>query len=244
MPLSLRCVVLFVCLVAAPVFGQETAPAASEGAQFQRDPVEHYTTQILTGLIVVGAALVLYSLLRYRGRTQGFASWALLLTGVMVLPVFTGMVGTVLVFEKAEQVQFCASCHLTMKPYIDDMTGKESPSLAAIHYKNRYIPANQCYECHTSYGMHGTVGAKMSGMIDTYKYYTGTYELPIKMRHPYPNDDCLKCHADSKKWQEQDLHKDNKDALFKNEMKCMDCHADMTGPAHVILPQTAAYEKH
>ena len=48
-----------------------------------------------------------------------------------------------------------------MQVYVDDMLDSESESLAAVHYKNRYIPSNQCYDCHTSYGMFGTVEAKM-----------------------------------------------------------------------------------
>jgi cytochrome c nitrite reductase small subunit len=140
-------------------------------------------------------------------------------------------VGTILVFEKAERVDFCASCHLTMKPFVEDMKNPKSDSLAALHFRNRYIPDNQCYTCHTSYGMFGTVEAKKEGLNDVYKYYTRTFHLPIQLRHKYPNSDCLKCHADSAKWLAS--HEDFKASLFSGESSCMQCHAD-SNPAHII----------
>jgi nitrate/TMAO reductase-like tetraheme cytochrome c subunit len=230
---SLRArLLMLVFFAAAPLYGQD--------AHFQQDPVEHLTSEILVFLIVVGVAVVLYSLIRYRGRTERPESWGLLLLGVGILPIVTGMVGTVLVFERAEHVEFCASCHLTMQPYVDDLKNPQSSSLAALHYKNRYIASNQCYQCHTSYGMHGTVEAKMAGMIDTFKYYTRTYKLPIRMREPYKNDDCLKCHADSQKW--LGLHGDVKEQIFSGDMKCLDCHGQ-DHPAHTFERQQARYEK-
>jgi cytochrome c nitrite reductase small subunit len=211
-------------------------PIAAQDSPFQKDPVEEYAALSLQALLVVGIAVVSYSLFRYRGRIHGTASWIVLITGVAAIPLVTGLVGTVVVLERAEQVQFCASCHLTMKPYVDDLKNAASTSLAAVHYKNRYIPSNQCYECHTTYGLHGTVQAKISGMIDTYKYYTRTYHLPIKMRTPYRNDDCLKCHAQSAKWEPR--HQDVRDALFTGQMTCMECHNDKN-PAHNLTGQVA-----
>jgi cytochrome c nitrite reductase small subunit len=232
MSLKRLLVVLIGVLAAIPAYGQDS--------QFQKDPVERLTAEVLVTLIVLGIAVVFYSLIRYRGRTDQTGSWALLLLGVGILPVVTGMVGTVLVFERAEHVDFCSSCHLTMKPYVEDLKNPQSVSLASLHYKNRYIPTDQCYQCHTSYGMHGTVEAKMAGMIDTFKYYTRTYKLPIKMREPYKNDDCLKCHAASEKW--LGIHGDFKEVVFSGDMKCMDCHG-MEHPAHTFDRQQARNEK-
>jgi nitrate/TMAO reductase-like tetraheme cytochrome c subunit len=211
-------------------------PAWAQESQFQQDPVERFAARAMVALVILGMGIVLYSMIRYRGRMRGMASWIVLIAGVAVLPAISSLLGTVLVMERAEQVQFCASCHRTMKSYVDDLKNPSSNSLAAVHYKNRYIPANQCYECHTSYGLHGTVQAKMAGMIDTWKYYTGTYRLPIKMRTPYRNDDCLKCHAQSAKW--LPIHKDSKEALFAGRNTCMECHAE-NNPAHTLRQQAA-----
>jgi NapC/NirT cytochrome c family protein len=207
------------------------ASAQQEAAKFQQDPVDYYGSRFLTVVIFVGIALVLYSLIRYRGNTAGMIPWGFLVVGVGVLPALTSGFGTVLVFQRAEHVDFCLSCHLTMKPFVQDMENPTSNSLAALHYKNRYIPDDQCYVCHTSYGMFGTVQAKEAGMIDVYKYYTRTYHLPLKLREPYPNTDCLKCHAGSVKWQA--AHQDYKDAVFLGEMTCMQCHGD-EHPAHNV----------
>lgn len=200
-------------------------------SRFQNDPVENFGQRFLTFLLIAGIAIVLYSIVRYRGRTAGAASWGILALGVGILPIMSTGVGTVLVFERAEKVEFCESCHLTMEPFVADMKNPKSESLAALHFKNKYIPDNQCYVCHTSYGIFGTVQAKESGMHDVYKYYTRTFKLPVKLREPYPNTDCLKCHAESAKWLDQ--HGDVKDALFSGQTSCLDCHGEMNPPHNV-----------
>ena len=203
-------------------------------ADFQQDPVDYYGSRVLFGVIALGIASILYSLIRYRGRTTSPFAWALLIGGAGLLPALSTAFGTVLVFERAEKVEFCASCHLTMKSYVDDLKDPKSETLAAVHYKNRYIPDDQCYVCHTSYGVFGTIEAKKEGMIDVYKYFTRTFTLPVKLRHPYPNNDCLKCHAQSQKW--LGIHGDFKDGIFSGELKCLSCHAD-THPAHKSMGQ-------
>ncbi len=212
-------------------FFPSLARAQQEAARFQMDPVEHAAVRLLVALAIIGIVVVIYSLLKYKGAAVGPLSWGLLVAGTVASPLLITSVGTILVFERAERVEFCASCHLTMKSFVDDMKDPKSNSLAALHFRNRYIPDNQCYSCHTSYGLFGTVEAKKEGLTDTYRYYTRTFHLPIKMRHPYPNHDCLKCHAGSAKWLAS--HEDYKDALFSGEATCMQCHAD-SNPAHKI----------
>jgi nitrate/TMAO reductase-like tetraheme cytochrome c subunit len=233
---------LILCLVAATwseiAYAQDPIAAIHD---FQRDPVEEWLSRILVALLIISIPIVLYSAIRYRGQLVGRASWALLIAGTVALPAISLTFGTLVVFERAEKNEFCASCHLAMQVYIDDMEDPDSESLAAVHYKNRYIPANQCYDCHTSAGLFGTVEAKMKGITDLYKYYTDTYAFPIEMRHPYPNGDCLKCHARSAKWLSQELHTENQDALFSDDVVCLDCHGEMGHPAH-ILPENAPTE--
>ena len=215
------------------LYGQDPEPAILVH-DFQHDPVEVWLSAFLKIILAMGIPILLYSMIRYRGRLAGRLSWALAITGVVILPMLCVSFGSLLVFEKAVSVEFCASCHLTMQVYVDDMVDPQSESLAAVHYKNRYIPSNQCYDCHTGYGMFGTVEAKMSGMIDVYKYYTKTYEFPIQMRSPYSNGDCLKCHSQSQKWLSQELHLENRAELFSDGMACLDCHGPMGHPAHSL----------
>lgn len=215
------------CLAPIPAAAQ----AQLDHSKF--DPVDHYGSRFLAALIIAGAALVVYSLVRYRGKPAGIGSWGLLIVGAGILPVITSSAGGVLVVQRSQRVGLCNSCHLAMKPYVDDMKNPHSQSLAALHYANRYIPDDQCYACHTSYGMFGTVQAKAQGVFDVYKYYTHSFTLPLKMRQPYPNNDCLKCHAGSAKFLAS--HKKDREAMFSDEVSCMQCHED-DNPAHNVGP--------
>lgn len=198
-------------------------------AAFAQDPIEVYGARLLTALLVFGAAVILYSLLRYRGRIEGAVSWGVLVAGVLIVPAISTMFGTLLVFERAERVEFCGSCHAAMQAYVDDMRNPNSESLAAVHYKNSYIPRNQCYTCHTSFGMFGTVHAKIAGVVDVHKYYVGEFHRPLKMREAYRNDDCLKCHAGSIKWSAH--HSDSQHDILTGKTRCIDCHGQ-SHPAH------------
>jgi nitrate/TMAO reductase-like tetraheme cytochrome c subunit len=207
------------------------AYAQQDGSKF--DPVDHYGSRLLAGVMVTGFALVLYSLIRYRGNPAGAASWGVLVLGAGILPIFVSGAGGVLVMERSQRVGLCNSCHLTMRPFVDDMKNPHSQSLAAVHYNNRYIPDNQCYVCHTSYGMFGTLQAKKEGIIDVFKYYTHTFRVPVKMRHAYSNNDCLKCHAGSAKFLASHRKEKDRQAMLADEISCGQCHDD-DNPAHNV----------
>ena len=57
-----------------------------------------------------------------------------------------------------------------------------SDTLAARHFKNHWIPEDQCYECHSDYGLSGDMEAKMEGFRHLARYTTRTYQEPIKFR--------------------------------------------------------------
>jgi hypothetical protein len=122
---------LAVSLIPAQLQAQNGMP------NFQQDPVEQYGARVLTVVILTGIVVVLFSLFKYRGKLSGPLSWATLALGVAVLPALASGFGTVLVFERAEKVEFCESCHLTMKSFVTDMKNPKSESLAALHFKNR-----------------------------------------------------------------------------------------------------------
>ena len=219
------------CLFLSPALTGMAAYGQDAGVAFHKDLVDYYGSRLLLGILIAGIGLILYSLVRYRGRIEGPLSWGFLLTGVVVLPLASIMFGMLLVFDKAEKVEFCGSCHAAMQAYVRDLTNTRSESLAAIHFKNRFIPRNQCYVCHTSFGLFGTVQAKVAGMIDVGKYYTRTFRVPIQMREPYRNDDCLKCHAEAVRWVGR--HENVKDALLTGETGCLLCHGK-EHPAHIL----------
>ncbi len=198
---------------------------------FESDPAEYYGSRFFLTMLLLGAGLILFSLIRYRGRLQSSTSWILLIAGAVVLPSVSTMFGTLLVFERAERVEFCGSCHKAMQAYVNDMENPSSESLAAIHYRNRYVPRNQCYTCHTSFGLFGTVQAKIAGIIDVHKYYTGSFRQQIQMREPYRNDDCLKCHAGAARWSLN--HAGSRDSILAGEATCLGCHGK-AHPAHTL----------
>src|SRR5512134_530387 len=74
---------------------------------FEKDPAEYYGSRFFIATLLLGGILILYSLSRFRGRVQSAGSWALLITGVMLVPSISTMFGTLLVFERAERVEFC-----------------------------------------------------------------------------------------------------------------------------------------
>ena len=204
---------------------------------YENDPAEYYGARFFIAMLFLGAAVIVYSLIRYRGRVESPLAWAFLIAGVLVVPGISTMFGTLLVFERAERVEFCGSCHKAMQAYVDDMRNPESESLAAVHYRNRYVPANQCYTCHTSFGLFGTFQSKIAGVIDVHKYYTGNFRPQIAMREPYRNDDCLKCHAGAARWSVN--HADSKEAILAGKAACLGCHGS-AHPAHTLQPPPAS----
>lgn len=226
----------FLSLVSSSLF------AAGTASDFRFDPVEHWAARVLTWALVAAVVLVCYALFAVlRGELKGVPGKVIMLVGVVLLPMFSVSTGMVLVFIRAESVEFCASCHHVMRAYADDMTGPEGSGLAAVHFANRYIPGDQCYTCHTSYGLFGTVKAKIHGIGEVYRYYTRTYSQPIEMWQPYSNKDCLKCHADSRKWLSFDAHTDEdmREKLFDDRVSCMSCHNSGHGVRDAFLGTTS-----
>jgi nitrate/TMAO reductase-like tetraheme cytochrome c subunit len=187
---------------------------------------------VISALILLG---ILASLLLYRDRqTSGNALW-LSLISLAVLPLVLIPIGNFAVFETATEVRFCGTCHLVMKPYVDDLHDAKSHSLAAAHFQQRSSPGTECYSCHSDYGMHGTYAAKLEGMRHVYKYWTSTYTFPIKMYPPgFSNELCLKCHNGAKAFMQQAIHLDDDNKvssdLLTDDTNCTQCH----GPAHEL----------
>jgi len=130
--------------------------------------------------------------------------------------------------EASKSVAACGACHV-MESHVKDLRDPKSETLAALHFKNRYIQENHCYNCHTDYGMFGTIKAKWDGLGHTIRYTTGAYHLPLKIAHPYSNVHCLGCHGTSAKFLNPEKHsKQDMPDLLSGKTSCLDCH----GPAH------------
>ena len=192
------------------------------------------TSEWMRGIGMVLAVInlvLLVSIWRY-GHTRGVTrtSKAMLFGAILVLPVMVVFLATAHGMDESMTVEACGACH-AMEGHVADLRNPKSDSLAAIHYKNRYIQTNQCYTCHSDYGMFGTVSAKMEGLGHVYHNITDSYEKPIKIRKPYSNVRCFGCHFGAANF----VAKHDKDMipdLVSGKNSCLDCH----GPAHHAEP--------
>ena len=151
-----------------------------------------------------------------------------LLVAVGLVPVMVAFLSFAHGLESSATVQSCGSCHV-MTPFVENLQNVGSDTLAATHYKNRFIRENQCYTCHSDYGAGGTIRAKFAGLGHVWRYTTGWYELPIKIARPYPNVRCLQCHGASQRFLNSAGHpKEDLPNLMNGSVSCLDCH----GPAH------------
>jgi cytochrome c nitrite reductase small subunit len=157
------------------------------------------------------------------GTTRGW-----LFVSVGLVPVMVAFLSFAHGLETSATVTACGSCH-TMTPFVRDLRDVKSDTLAATHFKNRYIQTNQCYTCHSDYGLGGTIKAKFEGLGHVWRYTTGLYKTPITLAQPFPNTRCLECHAQSQKFLNAAGHpKESMHDLMDGTAPCIACH----GPAH------------
>ena len=130
-------------------------------------------------------------------------------------------------FEGVHEVSGCASCHL-MLPMANDLQDSNSGTLAARHFKNKWIAENQCYHCHSDYGFGGNLEAKMTGYRHLARYTTRTYKEPLMARVRFDNKNCLNCHQGTQKFEAVPSHHTAWARLVSNQMICLNCH----GQAH------------
>jgi len=202
------------------------------------------TTTIVIAIAMAVGALASLVLERRPSRSQMLGVARLL--GLFACPLFLFPVSNFATFETSKRVEFCATCHSAMDPYVNDMRSRDSRTLAARHFANRYIQDDQCFACHANYGLFGEAKAKVRGLRHLYYWISGAQTAlgAEQIRHygPYQNSLCLTCHAGSKRFLEakNGVHRDiaqelatTDPATGKPVRACLQCH----GPAHVSLEQ-------
>lgn len=156
------------------------------------------------------------------------ALWKLLaLLGLAAVPAAATAVANYHTFEGVHHVEGCASCHV-MLPMVNDMRDAESDTLAARHFRNHWIPEDQCFHCHSDYGLSGNLEAKMTGFRHLARYTSRTYREPIVGRTSFNTQNCLKCHAGAPGFEAVVSHHTAGEFLRASEMSCLNCH----GSAH------------
>jgi cytochrome c nitrite reductase small subunit len=181
------------------------------------------------GIFSIFLALVILLLIEfiYKDRMNRMNYRVLLIISLFVLPVIIGLGTSVTVLETTKTVQSCGSCHV-MDPFVNDLYDPESSTLAARHFKNRWISEYQCYTCHTTYGAHGTFEGKRDGFRHWLLFVTQTWEDPITYAGSYPNMNCTACHGGTTAFRDIPSHQALSSKLRADEVSCTSCH----GPAH------------
>ena len=152
---------------------------------------------VLAGVIVVRPA-----------ATVSRAGKILAFCVLFFLPLFCLAAGMQNEMTRSESTAFCLSCHI-MEPYGKSLHIDDPTYLAAAHYQNHRVPADEaCYTCHTDYAMFGPVKAKLGGLRHLYVYYLGTPPAPenIKLYKPFNNEVCLHCHLGARSFEEGVVH--------------------------------------
>lgn len=181
---------------------------------------------LLFGLIGVTAlALTFIAVRPDTTRGSGGKVFAFLL--IVPIPGLALYGGGTAHLERSKTTGFCLSCHV-MGPYGRSLAVDDDEFLAAQHYQNRRVPADEaCYTCHTDYGMFGTMKAKLRGLRHLMVYYAGTAPDTLRLYAPYSNRECLHCHLGSRSFEQSSAHRgEGLDAIQSGATSCLEsgCH--------------------
>ena len=156
--------------------------------------------------------------------------------GVACLIVF-GLVIPMTAMQFENHNSFCASCHTEgEQTFYDRSIASDPVDLASIHDIKEQA---RCIDCHTGPGIIGRYGGLMAGATDLINYFSGHYPQPAALEEPYPDANCLKCHADISQARTFNNHfhyfLPQWQAIDKNAATCVSCHLshDDTGDVKI-----------
>ena len=163
----------------------------------------------------------------FRGRQPLTArEKVLVLVGLALLPALTLFFSQAVAYEHMKTVAFCSSCHV-MDPYVASLADPKARGLAAAHVQNhRMDPQTACATCHSNYGLLGPVRTKLRGLKHLMRYYTRSPGEPVKLYDPFPNANCLRCHAGARSFEAREEHVAVRDQLTDEGMSCLGCHTE------------------
>ena len=182
------------------------------------------TAWIVLAICVLSITLIIRIIVQDPKKTSRPFGKLLLLVIFFVLSPIAYLLNFSVAVEDSKTVDFCNSCHI-MHGYVNDLKDPDSEYLASMHYQYRWIAQDQCFTCHSDYGLFGNAKAKMTGIKHVWAYYTG-YETPIELYDTYNNEICLRCHAPVLSFQETDEHIEYASDIMNSKMSCLglDCH--------------------
>lgn len=161
----------------------------------------HPSPFLVLALVTTGGAAILLVWFLFKRPQVTRGTKIVLLFGIGVLPLMTAANGNIAGYQAMKTRSFCGSCHV-MTPYKDDSENPQSLGLAARHARNEAFGAENCYTCHSDYGMFGTVTTKLAGLRHVYEYTFNFRKLSldealpkIHIVTPFPNATCIRCHS-------------------------------------------------
>jgi len=240
-------ILLIACFqtVAYARVGDETAiQSISRPHPVVSDPL-HWANTVSLVLALLIIVLIIIRFICARLRIYMPSENTQRLIYLLLIPAFILPVASFATFEGSTKVEFCSSCHSAMGIYVDDMKNKDSKTLAAAHYRNRFIQHGQCYTCHAGYKVVDIGKAKGKGLVHLYYWLTnsptgrGDKQIKLYDKGGYKNSLCLGCHSGSAAFLEagEGVHQRAAAYLVEGEntgalkMSCLKCH----GPAHRSL---------
>jgi len=187
-------------------------------------------TALIIALVLISVALI-GALVSRPGITATQGGKVLAFLVLFMLPILCLGLGVSSELERSKTTKFCLSCHI-MEPYGLSLRVDDSTYLAAAHFQNHRVPADEaCYTCHTNYAMFGSMKAKMAGLRHVYVYYLTKPPAPenIKLHEPYNNRECLHCHLGARSFEQGAVHTADPDLLPSvkaNRLSCVSsgCH--------------------
>jgi hypothetical protein len=186
----------------------------------------------LVGLAFAVPAIAIATVGLVRGRLPA----GIALVGAVLVPIVAYAVGFFFVFEESKEVRFCGSCHETMSPLVASLA-EDNGSLASIHWRKGAVShIDGCFQCHSGYGIWGTLGAKMAGFGHMIHTVRRDYTFPLQARH-FNIASCLGCHAEAAPFRAQEAHRDPElqRQLLAGELSCAGtCHPD-AHPAEALM---------
>ena len=151
----------------------------------------------------------------------------LLIAGAVIAGmILFGLIIPVTAMQFENHNGFCASCHTEgEQTFYDRSTASTPVDLASIH---NIKGQSRCIDCHTGPGILGRYMGLTAGATDLISYFSGHYPQPAALEEPYPDANCLKCHADFAQNQEFNNHYHiflpRWQSMDKNAATCVSCH--------------------
>ena len=164
--------------------------------------------------------------LRPAALTPNMRGW--LFVAVGLVPVMVAFLTFAHGLESSTTVAACGSCHV-MTPFVQDLQDPKSETLAATHFKNRYIQETTATRATRTTGWRGRSRPSSAGSATCGATRPGSTTLPIKIAQPYPNFRCLELPRGVAEFLNSEGHpRSDLPELMAGKTSCLDCHA----PAH------------